>query len=309
MAEAPAEPRPAVSQLSNVPLESLIEEESRRRISGGRLLLRIRLACDEVASLKEPPPLMSLVSRLAYLPLLFDDVYEHFKHCLPPRMDQPYEIWFDYECAAMSWHYPIGVLCDILLGREVPDPLDLTVHFRGCPSKDVPPFSGLADLQRMVMNGFRQAVYLQQGSAAPFMRLPKQQQVQLWDAVVRSDLQTHASVQKQLLCPTLARCASLAVRLHLCCPEEMALLHPVSALQEEDGAPSSVRHFLMQAMPPLLDAAGELRGDVEVVTHGLRVPLDTPLYWLALHAAYFDQFVHLVVRTSPVVAGEDSSKS
>lgn len=283
------------SSLAESSLVSLIEEDARRRLCGGRLLLRVRLACDEVASLKEPPPLFSLASRLAYLPFLFNDVYEHFKSCLPPRMGQSYEIWFDYNNVALRWHYPLGVLCDVLVGCEVPNPLDLTVHFRGCSSKELLPFSGIGDLQRAVMSAFREAVFLQQGTTTPFGKLPKQQQTQLWDAISSSNLEAFSLVQRQLLCHNVARCKSLAIRLHLYGPPHAVLLHPAPAL-EEDGSPSSVRHFLLRAMPPLLDASSALLEGVEVVLHGVLIPLETPLYWLALNAAYMDSFVHLAVR-------------
>lgn len=282
--------------LADGPLSKLVEEDARSSICGGKVLLRIRLACDEVAALKEPAPLLVLASRLAYLPLLFDDVFEHFQACLPPRMGHAWEIWFDYDNLAMKWHYPLGVLCDLLVGRQVPAPLDLTVHFRGRPGIEVAPFTGIGDLQRAVMNSLRQAVFLQHGSAAPFMRLPKQQQTQLWDSISKSDLDGHAEAVQELLCPCLGRCKSLAVRLHIHGPPHSALLHPAPALTESDALPTTVQDFLRQAMPPLLDESGDLAEGVELLAHGAGIPLDTPLYWLALHAAYLDQFIHLVAR-------------
>lgn len=85
-----------------------MEKETRRLLCGGQILLRIRLAPDEVlqicfsplkdlevASLYEPEPLFSLVPRVAYLPFLFHDVLEHFKKSIS-RMGQPFELWFDY---------------------------------------------------------------------------------------------------------------------------------------------------------------------------------------------------------------------
>merc|ERR1719471_1193722 len=131
------------------------------------------------------------------------------------------------------------------------------------------------------------------------MKLPKQQQTQLWDAISRANLEAYSDVQRQLLCHSLARCKSLAVRLHMYGPPHVVLLHPADALEDEDASPASVRRFLLRAMPPLLDASGVLLENVEVLTHGVHIPLDTPLYWLALNAAYLDQFVHLAVRVPP----------
>lgn len=287
--------------LADCPLESLIEDEARKRLCGGKILLRIRLAGDEVASLKDPPPLFCLAPRLSYLPLFFNEAYEHFKPFIEPRMGQSYEIWFDFNNVPLRWQFPIGVLCDILCGLEVPLPWELTAHFRGSTDQELVPFSGLADLQQAVMSSYRQAVFLQQGSSAPFMRLPKQQQTQLWDAVSKIDLEACTSVHKQLLCPSLSRCKSLAIRLHFYGPPHLMLLHPAPALEEDKaGEPATLRSWLRKTVPVLLDGGGEELADgVEVLSQGVRIPLDTPLYWMALNTAYLDQFIHLVARVPP----------
>ena len=96
----------------------------------------------------------------------------------------------------------------------------------------------------------------------------------------------------RLICSTLSECKSLAVRLHLW-PCDDVLLHKAPALQ--DGRASTVRDFLELAMPPLLQD-GRLLDGVQILLQGLELPLDTPLFWLSLHASYLDHFVHLVAR-------------
>ncbi|CAK0838060.1 unnamed protein product [Prorocentrum cordatum] len=321
------------ASLASCRLGLLVEEDARRQLSGGLLLVRVRLAADEVASLQEPPPRFFLVPRLAYLPFLFGCVSEHFKACLPPQLGQPYEIWFDYDGIPLRWHHPLGVLCDVLVGREVPVPLDLTAHFRGGSSKaGLTPFGGAGALQRVVMSSFRQAVFLQRGCTGPFSRLPRADQTRLWEAIagfgtghtpqdtftasrMEQALKRYAAAQQQLQCDSLERCRSLAVRIHFYGPPHDALLLPAAPL-EDDGSLATVGGLLQRAMPPLFDAAGRARlaqglapvparlaDGVEVLTHGVLVPLDTPLYWLALHAAYLDLFVHLVVRVPPALLG------
>lgn len=308
----------AGASLAEVGLTTLIEEDARRQLCSGRLLLRIRLAADEVASLKEPSPIFCCAARISYLPFLFNDVYEHFQTFLPPKLGQPnYEVWVDYNNVPLKWQYPLGVLCDVLVGKDVPTPLDLAVHFRSCPTKEVMPYYCIADLQRVFMNSFRQAVYLNHRSAAPFMRLQKAPQTQLWESIARSSLESdYSDVQRQLLCKNLASCSSLALRIHLqAAGTHEVVLHPAPALQK-DGSPQTLFGFLLEVLPPLFPDVGAAAGagavgtdmakllyeGVEVLTQGLAIPLETPLYWLALHAAYLDQFVHIVVRIPPQLA-------
>merc|ERR1719240_1462209 len=104
-------------------------------------------------------------------------------------------------------------------------PLDLTVHFTsGGASRELMPFSGISSLERAVMSAFRQAVFLEQNNTAPFMKLPKQQQTQLWDSIAKCDLEAFTAVRQQLLCQSLCKCKSLAVRLHFCGPVHDSLL-------------------------------------------------------------------------------------
>eukprot|EP00438_Fugacium_kawagutii_P020273 Skav227630 [mRNA] locus=scaffold3692:15877:16705:+ [translate_table: standard] len=105
------------------------------------------------------------------------------------------------------------------------------------------------------------------------------------------------------MCTSLSECKSLAVRLHLWSSGSTSptgslncdvLLHRAPPLTE-DGTANTVGDFLNLAMPVLLHD-GQLADGVEILLHGLQVPLETPLFWLALHASYLDHFVHLVAR-------------
>jgi len=273
------------------------------------VLLRIGLAGNEVASLTNPPPFFCLVSRLSYVPCLFNDLLEHFGACLPPRWGKSYEIWLDYEGTALKWQYPLGVLCDTLVGQEVPSPLHLTVHFQG--QEGLRPFTGMGDLQGVVMSAVSQATYTMHNSQTPYGKLGIKDHNQLWEAICKCNLDSYWAVQKSLLCQTLAKCKSLPVRIHLCGPLHEIVLHPAPPLDSQ-GAACTVGGFLQDCLggPPLFTAHGALCPEVQVLTLGVSVPLDTPLFWLALHAAYLDEFVHLVLRVpNHFLVSEDGEES
>ena len=119
----------------------------------------------------------------------------------------------------------------------------------------------------------------------------------------------------RLMCTSLSECKSLAVRLHLwvstvstgSAPSSSSnncdvLLHKAPPMTE-DGKASTVRDFLGLVMPPLLKD-GELTEGVDILLQGLQVPLETPLFWLALHASYLDHFLHLVARVPDKCFGD-----
>ena len=58
----------------------------------------------------------------------------------------------------------------------------------------------MADLQRSVMNSFKQAIFLEIGSASRFMRLEKKEHMTLWNAILQSDLDTFSQVEEKPLC-------------------------------------------------------------------------------------------------------------
>ena len=118
-----------------------------------------------------------------YLPFLFHDVLEHFKKSAVARMGQPYELWFDYNhiapwliratacrehvaqwfwtlafVEALKWHFPLGVLCDALVGKEAMGRLVQThTAWRLCFMKVYSRFfhscSGLFELMKATIMG------------------------------------------------------------------------------------------------------------------------------------------------------------
>lgn len=287
--------------LADAPLSSLIEQDARRRVCKGKVLLCIRLAEGDMACTEPPAPLYILASRVAYLPFFFDEAELHFGSSRTPQIGDADEsqIWFDYKGEALKWHYPLGLLLDVHVGKDVPVPLDLTVHFQAPgpnEEKELLPFLNQADCQRVILAALRQAHFLQHGSDVAFRKLAKDDQMKLWDSMCECNLEKYFTAQEPLQLDSLSKCKSLAIRLHFKGPTHMQLLRPAPVF-EDDGNPSLVKQYLAQVAPPLLTASGDaLAAGVEVMAYGIKLPLETPLYWLLLHAAYFDQFIHLVVQ-------------
>ncbi|XP_035296263.1 autophagy protein 5 isoform X3 [Cricetulus griseus] len=52
------------------------------------------------------------------------------------RQEDVSEIWFEYEGTPLKWHYPIGLLFDLLASSSAL-PWNITVHFKSFPEKDL----------------------------------------------------------------------------------------------------------------------------------------------------------------------------
>lgn len=87
---------------------------------------RLQLLCSLFAA-------QMLLPRMSYLPLVTAAVRTHFLPFAPARED---EMWFECDGVPLKWHLPIGVLFDLLGGRDRA-PLPLVVHFQGFPTKSL----------------------------------------------------------------------------------------------------------------------------------------------------------------------------
>ncbi|KAB0340751.1 hypothetical protein FD754_022854 [Muntiacus muntjak] len=75
-----------------------------------------------------------LLPRVSYLTLVTDKVKKHFQKVM--RQEDISEIWFEYEGTPLKWHYPIGLLFDLLASSSAL-PWNITVHFKSFPEKDL----------------------------------------------------------------------------------------------------------------------------------------------------------------------------
>ncbi|XP_064145389.1 autophagy protein 5 isoform X4 [Loxodonta africana] len=92
----------------------------------GRIPTCFTLYQDEITE-REAEPYYLLLPRVSYLTLVTDKVKKHFQKVM--RQEDISEIWFEYEGTPLKWHYPIGLLFDLLASSSAL-PWNITVHFK-----------------------------------------------------------------------------------------------------------------------------------------------------------------------------------
>lgn len=121
------------------------DREILREIWEGKLPICFRLDSDEVADFREPDLFYLMVPRVSYFPLVTDKVRKHFlKYTANDKQEQ--ELWVEYNGQPLKWHYPIGVLYDLMHEPEDFLPWNLTVHFDKFPDTEIYKFSNKYDL-------------------------------------------------------------------------------------------------------------------------------------------------------------------
>ena len=133
----------------------------------GAIPLCLSLDEHEVAAPQTPPSLFTLVPRHAYLPMLSDAAYEHFRDVLPPGDN---ELWFDASGVPLKWQLPCGVLHDLLAAGELP--WRLRVHFRAFPEGTLTHCSGLEAVRAHLFNSLKVRALRTQHCFASLMQAP-----------------------------------------------------------------------------------------------------------------------------------------
>ena len=92
------------------------DREILREIWDGKVPVCFMLATEEASLLEKPEPLYLLVPRQSFFPLVTDGVQRHFQRHVDE--ENQHEMWLESDGLPLKWHYPIGVLFD-LLGKEL----------------------------------------------------------------------------------------------------------------------------------------------------------------------------------------------
>lgn len=86
-------------------------------------------------------------------------------------------VWYSYQDEPLKWHYPIGLLHDLL--QEVSLPWSISVHVRDYPTAKL--LRGSA--QDMFMSMIKEADFVRHGSTKKVMNLSKKDHSLLWQSL------------------------------------------------------------------------------------------------------------------------------
>ncbi|KAJ1894878.1 autophagy protein 5, partial [Kickxella alabastrina] len=178
-----------------------------QRIWDGMIPIELQLASADaielLASAVLPEPFQTfylLVPRVSYFPFMCTQIKERW---LDPMFSisgsrtpgnsviKESEMWFEYRGQALKWHYPVGLLYDMLVadvvGGQPELPWGLTLHVRKFPATKLVPGVGVQAMRDMFMAMIKEADFIRNGSTKKVMDLAKSDQMQFLDG-----LETHS---------------------------------------------------------------------------------------------------------------------
>ncbi|KAJ2820220.1 autophagy protein 5, partial [Coemansia furcata] len=190
-----------------------------KRVWKGMIPIELQLAASDaielLASAVLPEPFQTfymLIPRVGYLPFISNKIKERW---LDPmlalsgsRGDQKIEetdIWFEYKGQALKWHYPIGLLYDMLVNDvhrgDAELPWSLTLHVRKLPTAKIIAQPNIHLMRDMFMAMIKEADFIRNGSTKRVMDLAKSDQMQFLDGLESHSYEKYFAIHSILVPP------------------------------------------------------------------------------------------------------------
>jgi autophagy-related protein 5 len=209
------------------------------------------------------------------------------------------DIFYSYRGLPLKWHYPIGLLYDLLSdGSAEMLPWGIAVHFYDpFPVQTIIRMLTHDSPRETFMATVKQADYIRcGGSSRSYMAmLSKSDQSRLWDGLWSDNFERFWQANSKLL-QQQRQAFNIPLRIYQTPLIDSAMNWP-PPIQElvsstrTDGKETTVGDLLESVTPVEKRPAA-----AAAVLHGVEIPLETPLCWLSENCAYADGFLHVVLR-------------
>ncbi|XP_049754309.1 autophagy protein 5 isoform X1 [Elephas maximus indicus] len=160
----------------------------------GRIPTCFTLYQDEITE-REAEPYYLLLPRVSYLTLVTDKVKKHFQKVM--RQEDISEIWFEYEGTPLKWHYPIGLLFDLLASSSAL-PWNITVHFKSFPERDLLHCPSKDAIEAHFMSCMKEADALKHKSQV-INEMQKKDHKQLWMGLQNDRFDQFWAINRKLM--------------------------------------------------------------------------------------------------------------
>ncbi|KAI9279442.1 autophagy-related protein 5, partial [Umbelopsis sp. AD052] len=160
-------------------------------------------------------------------------------------------IWFEYQGKPLKWHYPLGLLYDILCisepsYRQMEDtksiPWNIKVHFQNYPAAHLFRDQSAATAKDFFMSMIKEADFLRYGSTKRVMNLSKSDQSQLWESLCSNDFDSFWKVNQRLIPVDDQVVRHIPLRLYL--PDDCPVIQDRVSPRTEAGKANSSVHVL-----------------------------------------------------------------
>ncbi|KNC95916.1 uncharacterized protein SPPG_08673 [Spizellomyces punctatus DAOM BR117] len=281
----------------------------------GQLPVRISIDPTDAKTLASGAILHShytFMHRCSYLPLVTESVREVFVKSGVAFTGHDADIWYEYRGVPLKWHYPIGLLHDLLTSQyrgSSPLPWHIIIHFTNFPTDKLIRINAANIIDTphdSFMSMIKEADYIRNGSIKKLMSLSKQDQTNLWQGLSSHDYDKFWNVNARLVTNDNTIPKYIPLRVYLL--DQPVIQEPVAPVDDNLDCEYTLRdilgRMLPEIFPPSLDApttegADNTRksdaSEAVAILHGIVIPIETPILWLSQNCSYPDNFLHIVI--------------
>jgi len=269
------------------------EQEMYKRVWHGAVPILLELSPEVTHVTIEP--LFVLAPRMGYLPLLANQIRDHFAAAIVPDDDN--RLWLEYDGKPIRWHYPTGVLYDSAnsAAQEPELPWRMVVRFQNFPQDELMSCHDQDACRQVFFNALKEATFLKDGNVNSIMSLPLDEQDTLWNALMGLSLQDGTG---GILGPDVES-MGIDFRRVIASLQEGSQMDRVPVKLHTDGRtllkpqPSLNSSGQASSIADVLQSIG--REDSECRIQGIVVPTCTAVEALYKGFTSLDQFLHIVV--------------
>ncbi|KAA8905543.1 autophagy protein Apg5-domain-containing protein [Sphaerosporella brunnea] len=269
----------------------------------GSIPCKIELDSSESCVRADVLPYFTKLPRLSYIPLYISQIFQFFEPWLDTKVASVDNAWLEFEGVPLKWHWPIGVLYDLFIGRDPSDtreedneeyrlPWSLILHFENFPTKHLMRAGSSQTFYDAWNNCLKESSSVRNGSAKTVMSLSKAESTKLWEGLVEHDFDKFWGVNDKLISDTNGPMRNFPIRVYIPSTPRVVQL-PVSQFLDSKE-PQTIGTALHSLIPELFKSKRAALVARPVV-HGVVVAMNTPLAELGQLAVYPDGFLHVTL--------------
>jgi autophagy-related protein 5 len=270
------------------------DREVLREVWDGHIPVCLTLSQEEVVLMQRPDPYYVMLPRVSYFPLVIDKVTKHFLRFVAETDQNTANMWLDFDGQPIKWHYPVGLLWD-LLGVDSSLPWNLTVHFKNFPESELVRCNSRPAIESIFMSTIKEADTLKhRGQVMGGMQ--KKDHNQLWLGLQNDKFDQFWAINRKLMDHGADNKPFRYIPIRIHRPDEPFLQMLVEPTKDS-GEPTTLGDLLKRVFPET-EPGAESKATVSasglrVLVHGVEPPHETPLQWLSEHMSYPDNFLHI----------------
>ncbi len=290
------------------------DKEITRELWQARLPVCFILSDEDISKLNRSEslePLYLMLSRQSYFPCIIEKILRYYSTYFKENPNDTTNnvslanLWLEYESNPLKWHYPIGVLYDLytssISSASSHLPWQITVHLSKFPEGEILRFPDKESIEAHYMSTVKEADALKhKGQIIGDMQ--KRDHKQLWNSLIQDKYDGFWNINNKLMSYTenLQYFRYIPFRIYILDkPFIQKLFSPFDVEEDKWMTLNDLLHFALNHEAQCEQLANERRilstniADYQVIIHGIKPSLQTPIQWLSEYFSYPDNFLHI----------------